>query len=153
MTERDLYAAPIAVTITLAGLTSTTSGAGRQSTAIDNSTTQYPFGRIYFEVTLGASPTPGLLTWYLLERDVADGIGDDGAGASDAGITLVSSAPVASFTTGQSPTTGQVVSGSFHVDQLGPNFALALVQSSGVALNATAANHKVTFAGGNPTFA
>jgi hypothetical protein len=151
--EKDQYATPVALTITLASLASSAAGVGRQSTAIDNSTTQYPFGLVYFSIKLGTSPTAGLLTFYLLRRDTADSISDDAAGASDAGITLVAAPPIASYTTGASPTTGQVISGSFYVDQIGPNFALALVQSSGVALDATAANHKVTFAGGNPAFA
>jgi hypothetical protein len=151
-TERDIFAAPVALTITLAGLASSTSGAGRQSNAVDNSSSGYPQILIWWKITLGTSPMTGNITFFLIRRETTSGIADDGAGASDAGITLANAEPVASFPTPSSTTTGEVMQGSFLLSDPGPNWCLGVTQSTGVALDPTAGNHAVIFDGISPTF-
>ena len=152
-TERDAFAAATSLTITLAGLASSTSGAGRQSTAVDNTSTGYRDVVVYYKLTLGTSPTAGNVTFYLIRRELTNGLADDAAGASDAAITVLNAPYVGVATTLASPATGNVLEGSFVVSNPGPNWALAVVNSTGVALSATAGNHLIEFVGINPTFA
>ena len=151
-TEKDSYSTPSVLTITLASLASSTSGVGRQSSAVANANGS-PLALVQFKVKLGTSPTAGLLTFYALRVDTTNSLNDDGCGTSDAGITVNYAPPVASFATKTSPATGDVIEGSFILRDPGPEIAIALVQSSGVALDSTAGNHSVEISWINPTFA
>jgi hypothetical protein len=156
-TERDSFATPVALTVTLASLASSTSGVGRQSTLVNNATTGAPEAFIFYKIMLGTSPTANtLITFYLLRYDSTDAIGDDGCGVSDAGITLLNAVQAASATTGPSPTTGTVLEGSFTLGPgngtaPGPEWGLAIVNGSGSALNSTGSNHLITYSLVNPT--
>jgi hypothetical protein len=153
-TERDSFATPTPLAITLANLASSTSGVGRQSTLVNNGTTGCPSAYIFYKITLGTSPTAStLITFFLIRYDSADSIGDDGCGTTDAGITLVNALPIWTATTGSAPSTATVLEGSFPVHDLGPEWGIAVVQGTGAALDPTGSNHIISYSLVNPTFA
>lgn len=153
-TEKDSFATPATLVITLASLASSASGVGRQSTLVDNTTTGYPSVIVFYKVKLGTSPTGDtLVVFYLIRNESTDSIADDSAGASDAGISVLNALPIATATTKASPSTGDVLEGSFTIPDVGPSWGIAVVQSTGAALDSTGSNHKITFVGINPTFA
>ena len=141
-----------AFAITVAGLASSTAGVGRQSTLVDNTSNRY--NRIYgfAKIKLGTSPTSNsLVTIYLVRGDETP-IRTDNAGASDAAITLKNAVPVWTLTTGPSAATGDVLYGDFVIDDPGKYWAIAIVNSTGVALDSTAANHVLEWYGEDPEF-
>src|SRR4051812_21154817 len=78
-----------ALTITVASLATSTTGVGRQSTLVDNSTNRYGRVLVAVNIKLGTSPTASKAIYVYGIRSNKDGtaIRDDGAGASDAGWT------------------------------------------------------------------
>jgi hypothetical protein len=149
-TVSELYTAPSAITISLGGLVN---GSARQGTIVDNTTTGYPSIMVGASIKLGTSPTANtLILLYLIRDDGAASapIRTDGAGASDAAITLKNAEVIGSLSTGASPATGDVLADLFPVDDPGPKFTVAVSNTSGVALDATNGNHKVEFVGINP---
>ena len=54
---KDKYGSTTALTISLASLASSTSGVGRQSTLVDNSTSKYQDILVYVKIKQGTSPT------------------------------------------------------------------------------------------------
>lgn len=134
-----------ALTITLASLATSTAGVGRQSTFIDN-TDNAQMVRIYFDVTTGTSPTANKsIQFYLLCRDdhSSPNITTDGAGASDAGLTIVSASLV--FVVQTSNTSDTHYRGSFLIRNPGISWAIAVVHDTGVNLNATGGNHIIRY--------
>jgi len=141
------YGSPAAPTITLASLASSTSGVGRQSTMVDNSSTRNKKIYLFVQVKLGTSPNSNApISVYLLRYDTT-AIRTDGAGASDAGITVKEATPIGVLTTGPSAATGDVLKGDFVILDPGPNWGIAIVNGSGVALDSTAGNHVVNWFG------
>lgn len=143
----SIYGASSAMTITLASLASSTSGVGRQSTLVSNISASEGamIVRVYYKITTGTSPTvntPILL--YLLQGDAASpNITTDNAGASDAGLTVVNAPLVAVIQV--TATSNQTYEGSFIVRNPGPLWGLAVVNSTGVNLNATGGNHAIRY--------
>lgn len=134
--------AEAAFTITLAGLANSTAGVGRQSTLLSNSN-DYPAALVSVKLTSNGSsaPTAGNIASVYLLRDVGT-ITDDGAGASDAGLT-VENAPLLG-TIVFTATTSKAFYGIFDtapLGPLGPTWGIAIVNSSGQALHATEGNH------------
>lgn len=137
---KDTFAAPAAFTLTLASLANSAVGVGRQSTLVDNTTNLYTSALISLNIKVGTSPTANSLIYVYLIRSNNDGtqIADDNAGASDAGITIVN-APllgtiVCSATT--SDANYRKLFDTKFLGSLGPEWGIAVVNNTGVALNA-----------------
>ena len=145
------FSAPIPLTITLASLANSSGGSARQSTIFDNTTTRFQRITVFLKTKLGTTPTAGYLGLYLI-RDDGSGtpLRDDNAGASDAAITLLNAWQFGSIVTKAAPATGDILQASFVVENPGPKFALGVLNSTGVALDATAGNHVLEFVGEYP---
>ena len=145
------FSAPIPLTITIASLANSSGGSGRQSTIYDNTTTRFQRATVFLKTKLGATPTVGYLGLYLIRDDGSvTPLRDDNAGSVDAAITLLNSWQIGSIVTKAAPATGDVLQGSFVIENSGPKFALAVLNSTGVALDATAGNHVLEFVGEDP---
>ena len=141
------FAAASPITITLGGLAN---GSGRQGTLVDNTTTGYSRVTVGASIKLGTSPTANtLVSLYLIRGDNAGTpIRTDGAGASDAAIALKNAQSIGTLSTGASPATGDVLSDLFDVPFVpGPKWTVAVLNGTGVALDATSGNHVVSFVG------
>lgn len=129
-------------TISLASLAD---GAGRQSTIIDNTTDKAPAALISLGIKSGGT-APSNLTAYevYLIRDTGT-IRDDGAGASDAAITILNAPHLGSILVTNDVNT--VFPGIFDTSPLGPlgdGWGIAVVNESGQTLNASGHTTKYT---------
>lgn len=151
-TLKDNFAAASALTITLASLGN---GSARQSTEVDNTSNLYVGLYVACNIKLGTSPTSNtIISVYILRNDNAGTpIRDDGAGASDAAITIKNAQLIGTLTTGGSAATGDVLKGIFYIDNPGPKFSIAVKNGSGVALDATGGNHVINIVGVTKTIA
>lgn len=125
-------------TITLASLAN---AAARQSTLISNSS-NYPAALIFLKITSGASgPTAGTVyEVYLLRSDGTTA--DDGAGASDAAITIENAPLLGTIVVTNS--TAKAFYGVFDTAPLGPlgdTWGIAVKNSTGQALSTTEGDH------------
>lgn len=130
-------------TITLASLAS---GSARQSTLLDNSSSDYPAAIIYLKITSGSvAPTAGsIYEVYLIRGDGT--LRDDNAGATDAAITI-ENAPLLG-TIVLTATTSKAFYGVFDTSSLGPlgpEWGIAVKNSSGQTLNTTEGNHDYNY--------
>jgi len=143
------YGTATAFTKTLASLANAT---GRQTTIVDNTTARFSRLIIHAKITLGTSPTANRGIYFYLIRDDGEAtpLRSDGAGASDAALTPLNSQLLGALSTGTAPATGTVLTGDFIVDEPGKKFGAIIFNDSGVALNATEANHVVEYIGVNP---
>ena len=129
-------------TITLASLAN---GSARQSTMLTNSNNA-PAAMVYLKITSGGSaPTAGsIYEVYLLRGDDASSSSyrSDGAGASDAAITVENAALLGTIVVTNN--TNKAFYGEFDTSPLGPlgaEWGIAVKNASGQALNGTEANH------------
>ena len=138
-------------TITLASLASSTSGAGRQSTIVDNTTTRYSKLLIFAKVRAGTSPTANRTIRLFLIRDDNNGTNHrtDGAGASDAALTILNAQPIAVIYV-DATTSDKDYYLDCVVENPGPKFGIAVVHDTGVNLNSTGSNHYVRYIGVTP---
>lgn len=132
----------VTATITLSSLTN---GSGRVSTLVDNSTVQAPKYKVGVKMKSGSvAPTAGATyDVYLVQFDATTSptIATDGAGVTDAALTVNSARPIGSLIlTANTATTFQAW---FTVDDPGNFFAIAIVNSSGQTTDTTAGNHVV----------
>lgn len=143
----SIFSASSTLTITVASLASSTSGVGRQSDMITNISSSLGdmIVRVYYAITTGTSPTANTpILFYLLQGDAASPtISTDNAGATDAGITIITASLVGNAQV--SATSNFTYYGSFIVRNPGPRWGIAVVNSTGVALNATGVNHLVKY--------
>lgn len=138
-------------TITLASLAN---GSARQSTMIDNKTSQgYPYAIVYLKVQLGGDPSSdGWINVYLLRGN--DPSSSDyrtgGAGSSNAayppsGTTIGSEWLLGSIPVPSARTTNDYVYGEWSTETipgpLGPEWGIVVENRSGVALGSTEGNH------------
>ena len=130
-------------TLTLASLAN---ASARQSTLIDNSTNDYPAAIVYLKIESGGTaPTAGTLyEVYLIRGDdpASSTHRTDAAGATDAAITI-ENAPILG-TIVVTATINKNFYGEFDtapLGPLGPEWGIAIKNSSGQALNATEGNH------------
>jgi len=140
-TVKDEFSSVASFTLTLASLANSTAGVGRQSTLIDNSSNLYTSALIALNIKVGTTPTANSLIYVYLIRSNADGtpIADDNAGASDAGITIVN-APLLGTILVPDNTSNANYRKTFDtkfLGSLGPKWGIAIVNSSGVALNSS----------------
>lgn len=149
------YPAASDITITLASLaTDANLLVGRQSTAIDNSTNLYTDYLVSGKVSTGTSPTTAksIEVWAVGSWDGTNW--PDAFGAADAGRTFTSADIKSSVVRllgvmATDATSNRVyhfgptsVAGAFG-GTLPPKFAVFVVHSTAVALNATAGNHQI----------
>ena len=121
-----------AVTITLASLAN---GSSAVSSAIDNSSNKYVGAVVRVKVKTNAAGTSatGLVTVYLVRST------DGGTDYSDNLDQLIGTIPtVANATT---------YARAFPVEPLGTHWKVAVLNSSGAALDSTGGNHEVEFTG------
>lgn len=150
---KSKFSTPAALTISLASLSTSTSGlTGRQSTLVDNTTNRYQRVIVYVQITLGTSPTGSRAVYVRLLRSDNQGtdIITDGAGASDAALTAKNATLIGMLEDGASPATGDVLKGAFVIDDPGPEWGIHIGHDTGVNLNSTAGNHVVRYIGVNP---
>lgn len=142
--QQDTFTGPTAMTITLASLANSTAGVGRQSTIITGNTARSAI--IACKITVGTTPVANSLIYvYLVRGDTS--IGDDGIGLSDAALTVVN-APLLGTILCSAATSNVAYYGIFDtkpLGSLGPDFGVAIVNSTNVALNSTAGNHLVDY--------
>lgn len=139
----DLFGSSTAMTITLASLATSTTGVGRQSDMIDNSTAREMLVRIWAKIKQGTSPTGNrTAAFYLLTGD-AHGTPHrtDGAGASDAALTVQNAPLIGVIRNLGSPSTGDNMYGEFLVRVAAPTWGIAVVHDTGVNLDSTGGNH------------
>lgn len=129
--------------ITLASLAN---GSARQSTMIDNSTTDYPAAIVSLKIKSGGTgPTAGAVyEVYLLRGDdpSSSTYRTDGAGASDAAITIENAQLLGTIVVTNS--TNKVFYGEFDtapLGPLGPEWGIAIKNASGQTLHATEGDH------------
>lgn len=138
-------------TISLASLASSTTGVGRQSTIVDNSTSRYRRALIFGKVKLGTSPAAGAIYVYAVRGEkTGTAFRTDNAGASDAGLTIANAQIIGVFATKSSPATGDVVYIDCALEDPGPEFGICIVQNTTVNLDSTGGNHVLEYRGVEP---
>lgn len=142
--QTDTFGSTTTLTITLASLANSTAGVGRQSTLITGNTARSAI--IACKITTGTTPTANSLFYvYLIRGDAT--LNDDGAGSTDAGLTVIN-APLLGTILVPAATSNTAYTALFDTKPLGSlskTFGIAVVNSSGVALNATAGNHSIEY--------
>jgi hypothetical protein len=154
-------ATDVQLTITLASLaSSTTFLAGRESTAIDNTTNKYVDGHLSGKITVGTTPTTNTqIQVYVFEPiedtpawpDVMDGTDSDetltSAGVGRGFLKLAVALDVDSTTSNRTyPFSGVAIAPLFG-GAMPERFGVFVTHNTGVALNATGSNHEISFAG------
>ena len=128
-----------ALTITLNSLASSSSRVGRQSTLIDNSSTQFTKIEISVKVTSVGTPTANTALYVHLIR----GNGterSDSAGASDAALTQLNADLIGILKVGGSPSSGQVLEGSWIIHDPGREWGIQVWHDMTAALHGSAGN-------------
>lgn len=152
---KDLFQASTAMTITVASLATSTTGVGRQSTLIDNTTVRASEALIYCKITVGTTPTANKPIYvYLLRGDdpASSNYRTDGAGATDAGLTIINAQLLGTIMC-TAATSDVAYRGDFSTRSLGPlgkEWGIGIVHETAVNLNATAGNHFVRYVTLNP---
>jgi len=148
----DKFDASTALTITLASLASSTSGVGRQSDIVDNTSNKYQDLIIYVKIKLGTSPTSnrGIYVFLIRDDNHATNHRSDGAGSSDAALTVLNAPMIGAITDGTSAGNGDVLYGEFLVHRPGPKWGIAIYHDTGANLDSTGSNHWARYVGLNP---
>lgn len=141
--------ASAALTITLGSLAN---GSGRVSAAVSNASPSKPRVILFAQIELGTSPNSNsLVDLYLIRGDAASpNIQDDNAGTSDAAFNVLNAQLIGSLRAGASAATGDILRGSFVIDEPGLLWSIGVVNRSGVALDATNGNHVLRYNYVNP---
>lgn len=149
---KDKFSSSTALTITLASLASSTAGVGRQSSIVDNTTNRYQKLIVFVKIKQGTAPTGNRGVYVYLIRDDNDATNyrSDGAGASDAAITILNSQLIGVIGNKAAPSTGDDLYGEFVIDTPGHKWGIAIVHDTGVNLDSTGSNHYVRYVGVNP---
>lgn len=141
---KDLFGSSTAFNITIASVGSSTSQAGQQSDFVDNSTSKNMNMIVYYKFMQGTTPTGNRALYiYLLRGDKSGTAHRDGGASSSAGALTLGPDLVPIFIAANkaSPSTGDVLQGSFVVEKPGPEFAIAFYHDTGVNSDSTAGNH------------
>lgn len=149
----DRFDASTAFTITVSALASSTAGVGRQSTIVDNTSNKYLDALVYVKITLGTSPTGNRAVYVYLIRDDnhATNHRSDGAGTTDAALTVQNAQLIGALVDKASPATGDVLYGEFLVHRPGPKWGIAIVHDTAVNLKTeTGTDHWARYVGINP---
>ncbi len=145
---KDKFGSSTAFTITLASLAD---GSGRQSTIVDNSANRYQDVLIYVRIKTqsGASGDSTVAVHLVRDDNNASNHRSDGAGASDAALTVVN-APLVGVVKVRSAGGVQTEYGEFLIHRVGPKWGIAIVNNTGAALDSTGSNHWARYVGLNP---
>lgn len=145
---KPLYSSVSNFTITLASLASSTAGAGRQATMIDNSTNRYNRIIVSVNIMVGTSPTASRSIYiYAIRSDKnTTAIRDDAAGASDAAWTRLNAELIGIIRCGAAAS-NTAFKAVFQLRDPGPEWTIGVVHDTGVALNATGSNHVCSWIG------
>ena len=133
-----------AMTITLASLADSS---GRGATAIDNTTNKFISADVRVKIKTGATgvSATGYVAVYLVRSEDGSSY-DDGFAGADAALTPVNATFLGILTANANATT---YNGVFDLAQLGitlpKKWSIAIVNKTGVALDATGANHEVKY--------
>jgi hypothetical protein len=146
---KDLIGASTPLTISLAALASSTSGVGRQSTMVDNTVTRYQDVLVLVKLTQGTNPTGnrGAQVYLIRDDNHASNYRSDGAADVDSALTVLNAQFIGGLGNKSIPATGEPLYGEFLIHRPGPKWGVAIVHDTGVALDASAANHYVRFIG------
>lgn len=145
---KEKFGTVSAITITLAGLASSTAGVGRASAAIDNTTDRFGKVFIFLQIDLGASTVDRSVQVYGLRADNhASQIATDGWAETNAGLTVLNAQLLGVLIT---KTANEVLRGEFVFENPGPSWGIAIVHDTAVALDATEGNHLKHYIGVNP---
>lgn len=155
-TVKAAYAGASALTITLASLaTSSTLVAGRESTAIDNTSNLYDDAIIGGFITTGTSPTAGQIeVWAYGSYDGTSYAG--GASGSDANLTPEGSQKGAlrlicviqtTTASNQKYTFGGYSIAAAFGGVMPPKWGIFVVHNTAVNLNSTGGNHEIKYNG------
>ncbi|HEY1170225.1 MAG TPA: hypothetical protein VGH19_02540 [Verrucomicrobiae bacterium] len=146
---KDKFGSSTAFTITLANLAT---GVAKQSTIVDNTTDRFTRVIVYAKIKQGSTPTGNRTVTAYLIRDDNHGTNHrtDGAGASDATITIQNAQLIGVMNNKSSPTAGDVLYGEFVIDNPGPKWGIAIQNDTGANLDNTGSNHWVRYLGINP---
>ena len=137
------------ITITIASVASSTSGAGQQGDIVSNTTNRYTRIHVYAQIKLGTSPSGNRgVYFYFIKSDGT--VRTDGASASAGSLTMKNADCVYGLNTGASPATGDVLTGDFEIDNPGPEWTIAFYHDTGVNLDSTAGNHTIRWVGEYP---
>ena len=137
-----------AFTVTLVSLASSTAGVGRQTPMIVNTTTRFQTIHIFAKITTGTSPTVDKsIDMYFLKGN-NNNYNTDGAGASDAALTIVGADLLNSALTDATSDKAYYLEAVIH--NPGLTFGIAIVHDTAVNLNSTAANQFIEYLGSNP---
>ena len=147
-----VFSAESTLAMTLAGLAASTSGVGRQSDMVDNSVNRFKRIRLFIKTKLGTSPVAGKGIYIYALRGDKNGTAHrtDGAGPSDAALTIVNADLIGVIGTAASPSTGDVLWKEIIFEDPGPEWGIAGYQDTGASLDATAGNHWVRWIGESP---
>lgn len=141
----DSFATLGTMTITLGTLASSSTGVGRQSTMIDNTTVKAPAAQISVQITAGTSTGTNLISLYLIRGDNVN-MKDDNAGASDAAWTQLNAPLLGNIVVGAGTNTQyKNTFDTTFLGHLGPTWGIGVVHNLGNPLNATAGSHLVTY--------
>lgn len=144
---RSKYSESTPLEITLTQLASSTSGVGRQSAIVDNTTAGHNAVHLFVKVTLGINPVAHkTVQVYLLQGD-GTGLRTDGAGAGDAPLTVRNAPLLGVLTSGSAPATGTVLHKQFLISEPGPQWAVAIVHDTGAPLAGAASAHEIRYVG------
>lgn len=155
------YAASAAITITLASLASSaTFVAGREATAVANGVNKYDDALLSGKITVGTTPTTnkqilvyvfGTVDDALEWPDVMDGTDSaetlTSAGVGRGFLKLAAVLDVDSATSDRTYAFGPVSVAMLFGGVLPKDWSVFVTHDTGVALNATAANHEVNYVG------
>lgn len=150
-----IVVASTAFTIGLGALASSTAGVGRQSTMINNESSLAQDLLIFAQITTGTSPAADstIAIYGIRGDDHTANLRDDGAGASDAALTVFNAQLLGIIRTDSVPTSNKAYTKSFLFHRPGASFGVAVVQSTTVNLHATAGNHIIRYVSLNPNIA
>ena len=137
-------AASASLTISLASIAD---GSGRVSAGVSNPSPSYPRIILFAKIKLGTSPNSNaIIELYLIRGDASSpAIQDDNAGTADAAYTALNAQLIGTLRSAAAAATGDVLRGSFIIEEPGLYWSIGVKNRTGVALDATNGNHALTY--------
>lgn len=134
-------------TITATGLASLANGSALALAGQSNisSSEGAQLIRVYYSIMTGTSPTNlNTFSFYLLQGDASSpNLYTDGAPTAGGSVTLVTAKPIEVVQV--TATSNQAYVGSFVIRNPGPYWGIAVLNNTGVALNATGTNFSIRY--------
>lgn len=140
-----------ALDFTIASLASSTSGLGRASDLVDNSSNGHQIVQVGLKITQGTSPTGDRAVYLHLLQATSDSSPDvatDEWSGADESLNVYNAPLIGVLRNKSSPSTGEILEGIFTIINPGPYWGLLLHHDTGAALHASA--HECWYVGINP---